>query len=161
MMMFSRTVSSMSSVSCWGTTPRRARMSAPFCSGSSPRIVNDPPAGGETQPTIRIVDVLPAPLGPRKPNASPFCTSKSIPSTATRSPNRFISPRACTSGSSVAAFTPSTYREAARYKTTYAGGHSGGPPGDDGGGDDEVHHRGGGRRRGRRRGARYLRRRDG
>ena len=30
-----------------------------------------PPDGGETQPIIRIVDVLPAPFGPRKPKASP------------------------------------------------------------------------------------------
>ena len=27
--------------------------------------------GGETQPIIRIVDDLPAPFGPRNPNASP------------------------------------------------------------------------------------------
>ena len=47
-----------------------------------------PPDGGETQPIIRIVDVLPAPFGPRKPNASPRSTSKSTPSTATSSPNR-------------------------------------------------------------------------
>ena len=63
-----------------------------------------PPEGGETQPTIRIVEVLPAPFGPRKPNASPFWTSKSTPLTATSSPKRFTNPRAWTSGSSVAAF---------------------------------------------------------
>ncbi len=46
------------------------------------------------QPTIRMVDDLPAPLGPRKPNASPERTSTSMPSTAVNSPNRFTSPRA-------------------------------------------------------------------
>src|SRR5205809_453514 len=103
--MFSRTVSSRSSVSSCGTTPSCARMSAPFFTGSSPSTRSMPPLGGDTQPIIRIVELLPAPFGPRKPNASPCCTSKSIPSTATRSSKRLISPRAWTSGSSVAAFT--------------------------------------------------------
>ena len=53
-----------------------------------------PPLTGETQPIIRIVELLPAPFGPRKPNASPRLTSKSMPSTATSSPNRLTSPRA-------------------------------------------------------------------
>ena len=39
---------------------------------------------GETQPTMRMVDDFPAPLGPRKPNAWPVRTSKSIPSTAVK-----------------------------------------------------------------------------
>ena len=50
--------------------------------GSRPRIDSVPPLSGETQPIIRIVEVLPAPLGPRKPNDSPGATSKSMPSTA-------------------------------------------------------------------------------
>ena len=41
-----------------------------------------PSLTGETQPIIRIVEVLPAPFGPRKPNDSPGATSKSIASTA-------------------------------------------------------------------------------
>ena len=49
---------------------------------------------GETQPIIRIVEVLPAPFGPRNPNDSPGATSKSMASTATNSPNRLVSPRA-------------------------------------------------------------------
>ena len=52
---------------------------------------------GDTHPIIRIVDDLPAPFGPRKPNDSPGATSTSIPSTATNSPNRFTSCRALTS----------------------------------------------------------------
>ena len=53
-----------------------------------------PAVTGETQPIIRIVELLPAPFGPRKPNASPCWTSRSIPSTATSSPKRLTSPRA-------------------------------------------------------------------
>ena len=41
---------------------------------------------GETAPIIRIVELLPAPFGPRKPNVSPRSTAKSIPSTAVKSP---------------------------------------------------------------------------
>ena len=32
-----------------------------------------PAVTGETQPIMRMVEVLPAPLGPRKPKASPGC----------------------------------------------------------------------------------------
>ena len=48
---------------------------------------------------MRIVDDLPAPFGPRKPNASPGATSKSISSTATKSPNRLVSALAEMTGS--------------------------------------------------------------
>ena len=41
-----------------------------------------PSVTGETHPIIRIVVVLPAPFGPRKPNDSPGATSKSTWSTA-------------------------------------------------------------------------------
>src|SRR5918912_2514852 len=99
---FSRTVSSWSSVSCWGTTPSRARIRAPSEAGSRPSTRSAPDVRGETQPTIRMVEVLPAPLGPRKPNASPAFTSKSMPSTATRAPKRLVRPRAKTSGAPVA-----------------------------------------------------------
>src|SRR5512134_2853579 len=91
---FSRTVSSKSSVSSCGTTPSRARICGPFVAGSWPRMRSVPPLTGETQPIIRIVELFPAPFGPRKPKASPRLTSRSIPSTATSSPKRFTSPRA-------------------------------------------------------------------
>src|SRR5919106_294941 len=67
--------------------------------GSIPITVSDPPLGGEVQPIIRMVDVFPAPFGPRKPKASARRTSKSMPSTATRSPNRLLRERALTRGS--------------------------------------------------------------
>ncbi|MEO6700004.1 MAG: hypothetical protein ABI140_16855 [Jatrophihabitantaceae bacterium] len=49
---------------------------------------------GETAPTIRMVDDLPAPFGPRKPNDSPRATVKSTASTALKLPNRLVSARA-------------------------------------------------------------------
>ena len=55
---------------------------------------SDPSLIGEVQPIIRMVEVLPAPFGPRKPKDSPAATSKSIPSTAVKSPKRLVRPRA-------------------------------------------------------------------
>src|ERR1700744_6142877 len=62
-------------------------------------MVRSPDVGGETQPSMRMVEDFPAPFGPRKPNASPRKRSKSIPSTAVKLPNRFVRPRARTSTS--------------------------------------------------------------
>ncbi len=59
---------------------------------------SSPSDTGDTQPIIRIVEVFPAPFGPRKPNASPGATVMSMPSTAVNSPNRLTSPRAVISG---------------------------------------------------------------
>src|SRR5579871_815617 len=39
---------------------------------------------------MRMVVVLPAPLGPRKPNSSPSCTTRFMLSTAVRLPNRLV-----------------------------------------------------------------------
>src|SRR5215218_10364295 len=57
-------------------------MAGPSVAGSSPRIRSSPPVTGETAAIIRIVEDLPAPLGPRKPNASPRRTSRAMPLTA-------------------------------------------------------------------------------
>src|SRR5574341_658506 len=52
------------------------------------------PAVGRRIPAIILsVVVLPAPLGPRKPNSSPAGTSRSMPFTAARSPYFLDSPR--------------------------------------------------------------------
>src|SRR5687767_12413951 len=48
-----------------------------------------------------MVDVFPAPLGPRNPKASPARTSKSMPSTAVNAANRFVRRRARTRGSAL------------------------------------------------------------
>ena len=88
------TVSSSSRVSFCGTMPSRARICGPRVAGSSPKIRSSPDVTGDTRAIIFIVDDLPAPLGPTKPNASPRRTAMSIPSTAVTSPNRFVSPDA-------------------------------------------------------------------
>ena len=92
--MFSATVSSTSRLSCCGTTPKCARICGPFTSGSLPRIVRVPDVLTEVAPMMRIVVDLPAPFGPKKPKDSPFATSKSMPSTAMKSPYFLVSPRA-------------------------------------------------------------------
>src|SRR3989337_1543003 len=91
---FSRTVSSVSRLSCCGRTPSCAGRRRRSAAGSRPRTRRVPPEIGETQPIMRIVEVLPAPLGPRKPKDSPGATSKSMASTAVKSPKRLVSPRA-------------------------------------------------------------------
>src|SRR5690349_11319240 len=69
----------------------RARILGPSVAGSIPRMRKVPPLTGETAATIRIVEDLPAPLGPRKPNASPRRTSTSMPRTAsTTVPSRDV-----------------------------------------------------------------------
>ena len=73
-------------------------MAGPSWPGSMPSTDRSPPVTGETQAIMRIVVVLPAPLGPRNPNTSPRCTSKSTPSTATYPPKRLVRPRAEISG---------------------------------------------------------------
>src|SRR5260221_3265567 len=102
----SSTVSSVSRVSCCGTTPIRARIRGPSRSGSSPSTDSSPPVTGDTQPIVRIVDVLPGPFGPRNPNASPGATSKSIESTAVNVPNRLVRFRARMSGGVAGSWPP-------------------------------------------------------
>ncbi len=55
---------------------------------------SSPSPTGETAAIIRIVEDLPAPLGPRKPNASPLRTWTSMPLTASKLPNDLRTPRA-------------------------------------------------------------------
>jgi len=62
-----------------------------------PKMRNSPDVTGDAHPIILIVDVLPAPFGPRKPKASPGRTSKSIPATAVNVSNRLVRERADTS----------------------------------------------------------------
>ncbi len=73
-------------------------MLVPSVAGSMPSTRSSPSETGEMQPIIRIVEVLPAPLGPRNPNASPCSTRKSMASTATKSPKRFVRRRPSMSG---------------------------------------------------------------
>ena len=81
----------------------RARMRGPSLAGSIPSTLSVPALSGLIHEIIRMVEVLPAPLGPRKPNDSPLAMLKSTPSTATKSPKRLTSPCASTMGDVVAA----------------------------------------------------------
>ena len=72
-------------------------MLAPLVRGSSPKIRRSPLLGRETAETIFMVDVLPAPLGPKKPKLSPAATSKSMAFTARNSPKSLVNWRADTS----------------------------------------------------------------
>src|ERR1041385_2976337 len=59
---------------------------------SMPRMETEP-AVGRTKPVTHLVKVvLPAPLGPRKPNTSPLCTSRSSPLRAVILPYTLRSP---------------------------------------------------------------------
>src|SRR5438874_9458280 len=63
-----------------------------FSSTSKPATLALPSVGGRKQVSTRIVVVLPAPLGPRKPTICPFSTSKEILSTATVRAYRLVRP---------------------------------------------------------------------
>src|ERR1017187_2898724 len=63
-----------------------------FSSTSKPAMVAVPEVGGRKQVRTRIVVVLPAPLGPRKPTIWPFSTSKEMSSTATVRAYRLVRP---------------------------------------------------------------------
>src|SRR5690606_9850241 len=102
-MRLSRTLSSASRWSSWGTTPGWARICGPCVSGSMPSTLSSPPVRAETAPTMRIVVDLPAPLGPSSPKDSPGATSKSIASTAVRSPYFLVRAAAWTTGAGTSA----------------------------------------------------------
>ena len=66
--------------------------SSGFSSTSKPATVAVPAVGGRKQVRTRMVVVLPAPLGPRKPTMPPFSTSNEMLSTATVRAYRLVSP---------------------------------------------------------------------
>src|ERR1039457_451382 len=74
-----------------------------ICSGSvtmsKPATVPLPLLGGRMPQSIRMVVDFPAPFGPRKPNISPFLTSRLTLLTATKSPKRFERSRRMTAKS--------------------------------------------------------------
>jgi hypothetical protein len=63
--------------------PKRERRSK---STGRPSKETSPRSAASTPSTIRIAVVLPAPLGPTKPNIWPFATVNEMPSRATTSP---------------------------------------------------------------------------
>jgi len=76
----------------------RVRIRDSSVPGSMPSTRRLPLVGGETQPIMRMVVDLPAPLGPSTPKISPGATSRSIESTAVTSPKRFTSRSALMTG---------------------------------------------------------------
>src|SRR5215470_20298202 len=65
-----------------GRYPIRFLTSRGFSRTSNPATVAVPELGHRKQVNMRMVVVLPAPFGPRKPTISPFLTSKEMLSTA-------------------------------------------------------------------------------
>src|SRR5208283_5756902 len=63
-----------------------------FSRTSKPQTLAVPEVGGRKQVRTRIVVVLPAPLGPRKPTICPLSTSKEMLSTATVRAYRLVRP---------------------------------------------------------------------
>src|SRR5271167_35656 len=68
---------------------------------SKPPTIARPDVGRSNPVRILIVVVLPAPLGPKKPNISPGATAKLMPSTAVASPKRLVRRSTTTSGGSI------------------------------------------------------------
>ena len=66
---------------------------------STPKMLASPPSIGSRVASILSMVVLPAPLGPSTPKTSPRRTSRSIPSTARKSPKVLTSPEAATARS--------------------------------------------------------------
>src|SRR3954447_17318203 len=110
---FCSTVSVMSRLSSCGTTPHSAR--ATFdCPGSVyPSTSISPSSAIACAVSIRIVVLLPAPLGPSRPTHVPTGTSRSRPATAVIGPKRFTTPRRRMARS----LTPSQYSREARAET--------------------------------------------
>ena len=87
---FSATVSCMSSVLFWVTTPIR-RLTATGCLVTSwPATQARPPVGCTSVVSMPMVVDLPAPFGPRRPKNSPCGMSRSMPRTASTSPRELL-----------------------------------------------------------------------
>ena len=84
---FSLPVSNSSTVAAWAVSPMALRTSAGSVCTSYPATRAVPEVGGLRVVIMRIVVVLPEPLGPSSPSTDPVGTEKEIPSTAVKSPN--------------------------------------------------------------------------
>src|SRR3989442_1617664 len=74
--------------------PRRASVTGPAPTMSRPRKLIWPAVGGASPVTMLTSVVLPAPLGPMIETNSPSLTVRLTPSSAVKSPERFVRPRA-------------------------------------------------------------------
>src|SRR5512135_3652342 len=91
---FSHPVRSRSEVSACGITPIASRTRTGSRATSKPATNPCPAVGTISVVSMRLSVVLPAPLGPSRPNNSPRRTSKLTRSTAVNSPKRLVSSRA-------------------------------------------------------------------
>ena len=79
---FCRAVSARSRFGRWGTTDSRLRAVTGSAATSMPATLALPDVGSTRVVSTPMVVVLPAPLGPSRPNTSPRSTVKEMPSTA-------------------------------------------------------------------------------
>ena len=86
-MRFSSAVSDRSRLGRWGTTAIRCLTATGLWRTSMPSTRTVPPVGRTRVVIIPMVVVLPAPLGPSRPNTSPRPTVKLIPATASGAPD--------------------------------------------------------------------------
>ena len=98
---FSRPVRFSSTEAYCPVTPSSWRMTWGCWRTSTPNSSALPPSIGSRVASIWSIVVLPAPFGPSTPKTSPRYTSRSMPSTARRSPKVLTSPRAWTAVSAV------------------------------------------------------------
>ena len=85
--MFCHPVKSVYTLEVSETMPMDCRAATVSCTISWPKIFAIPEVGDEIPVSMRIVVVLPAPLGPKNPKVSPAATEKLISLTAVASPN--------------------------------------------------------------------------
>src|SRR5262249_40452717 len=71
-------------------TPIRRRTASASFTTSWPQMVAVPEVAGSSVVSIRMSVDLPAPFGPSSAKISPCSTEKEIPSTAVKSPKRFV-----------------------------------------------------------------------
>src|SRR5438552_2374354 len=71
-------------------TPIRRRTASASFTTSWPQMVAVPDVAGSSVVSIRMSVDLPAPFGPSSAKISPCSTEKEIPSTAVKSPKRFV-----------------------------------------------------------------------
>src|SRR5215831_6271985 len=83
---FSATVSCMSRVLFWVTTPIRRFTATGSATTSIPATRARPPVGRTSVVSMPMVVDLPAPFGPSRPNSTPAGTVRSMPQTAGTSP---------------------------------------------------------------------------
>ena len=98
---FSVPVRSSSTEANWPVRLTLLRTSSASRTMSWPSTLAEPSSGASRVPSMRMVVVLPAPLGPRKPWTTPLRTARSTPSTARSSPNTLTRPEASMARSAV------------------------------------------------------------